>query len=70
MSIGVNYLYNKGYRSIALMNGPSGGTEPDTISSERLIGYLTAIHRHGLQFDESLVYEAADYDSDSGMPWV
>lgn len=67
MSIGVNYLYNKGYRTIALMNGPSGGPEPNMISSERLIGYLTAVHRHGLQFDESLVYEAADYDSDSGM---
>lgn len=67
MAIGVNYLFNKGYRSIALMNGPSGGNEPDIIPAERLIGYLTALHRHGLPFDESLVFETPDYDSDSGI---
>jgi len=67
MSIGVNYLYNKGYRHIALMNGPTAVKERGTVASERLIGYLTALHRFGLPFDESLVYEAPDYDSDSGI---
>lgn len=68
MSIGLNYLYNRGYRTIGLMNGPSSGTnEPTRIPSERLIGYLSAIHRLGLTFEESLVYEAADYDTNSGI---
>lgn len=67
MSIGVNYLYNKGYRNIALMNGPTGSTEPGSVPSERLIGYLMALHRLGLAFDESLVYETSDYDTDSGI---
>lgn len=66
MAMGVNYLAGKGFKTIALMNGPSGGTEPVSIPSERLVGYLTAMHRNGLAFDESLVYETADYDSDSG----
>jgi LacI family transcriptional regulator len=66
MTMGVNYLVGKGYKTIALMNGPSGGSEPFSIPSERLVGYLTAMHRNGLPFDESLVYETADYDSDSG----
>lgn len=67
MSIGVNYLYNKGYRRIGLMNGPTGGSEPGSVPSERLIGYLMALHRLGLPFDESLVYETPDYDTDSGI---
>lgn len=67
MNIGLHYLYNKGYREIALMNGPSGGGEPGSVPSERLIGYLTTLHRLGLPFDESLVFETADYDTDSGI---
>ena len=70
MSIGLNYLYNRGYRTIGLMNGPSSGTsstEPSRIPSERLIGYLSGMHRLGLTFEESLVYETSDYDSNSGV---
>jgi LacI family transcriptional regulator len=66
MAIGINYLYNKGYRSIGLLNGPTGGNEPGSVPSERLIGYLMALHRLGLEFDESLVFETSDYDADSG----
>jgi LacI family transcriptional regulator len=66
MGIGMNYLYNKGYRTIGLMNGPSNRKEFGTIVAERLIGYLKASHRLGLQFDESLVYETANFDTDSG----
>jgi len=67
MAIGINYLYNKGYRSIGLLNGPTGGNEPGSVPSERLIGYLMALHRLGLEFDESLVFETSDYDTDSGI---
>lgn len=67
MSIGLNYLYNKGYRRIGLLNGPSGGNEPGSVPSERLIGYLMTLHRLGLEFDESLVFETSDYDTDSGI---
>ncbi|HOC30044.1 MAG TPA: LacI family DNA-binding transcriptional regulator [Treponemataceae bacterium] len=67
ISIGMNYLYGRGYRRIALMNGPSGGSEPGSIPGERLIAYLSSLHRLGLPFDESLIYEAPDYDSDSGI---
>jgi LacI family transcriptional regulator len=66
MAIGMNYLYNKGYRRIGLMNGPSGGNEPGSVPSERLIGYLMSLHRLGLEFDESLVFETSNYDPDSG----
>ncbi len=67
MAIGINHLYNKGYRSIGLLNGPTGGNEPGSVPSERLIGYLMAIHRLGLDFDESLVFETSNYDTDSGI---
>ncbi len=67
MSIGINYLFSKGCREIALLNGPSSGNEPGTVPSERIIGYLTAIKRLGLPFDESLVFETADYEAASGI---
>ncbi len=67
MTIGLNYLYSKGYRNIALMNGPSGGAEPGSVPSERLIGYIVALQRLGLPFDESLVFETSDYDTASGI---
>ena len=67
MAIGMNYLYGKGYRDIALLNGPSSGAEPGSVPGERIIGYLTAIRRLKLHFDESLVYETSDYDTDSGF---
>jgi len=67
MSIGLNYLYSKGYRNIALMNGPSGGSEPGSVPSERLLGYIVALQRLGLPFDESLVFETSDYDTASGF---
>lgn len=67
MSIGMNYLFSKGYRTIGLLNGPSTGSEPGTIPSERIIGYLTTLKRLGIPFDESLVYETQDYDTASGI---
>lgn len=67
VAIAVNYLYSKGYKQIALMNGPSGSTEAGKIPSERLIGYLTALQRLGLPFDESLVFETSNYDASSGV---
>ncbi|HOT61398.1 MAG TPA: substrate-binding domain-containing protein [Treponemataceae bacterium] len=67
MSIGVSYLARSGRRSIALMNGPTGGAEPGSVPAERLIGYLTALQRCGIPFDESLVFETPDYDSASGL---
>lgn len=67
MSIGINYLVSQGYRRIALMNGPSTGEEPGGIASERLIGYLTALQRRGLPFDESLVFESRNYDIEAGF---
>jgi LacI family transcriptional regulator len=67
MAIGMNYLYSKGYREIALMNGPFGGTEPGPVPAERIIGYLTAMRRLGLGFDESLVYETSGYDTANGI---
>lgn len=67
MSIAVNYLCNKGCNRIALMNGPSSGGEPGSVPSERLLGYVSAMQRVGLPFDESLVYETQNYDGNSGI---
>jgi len=67
MSIGINYLAGRGYRRIALMNGPSTGAEPGGVASERLIGYLTSLQRCGLPFDENLVFESRNYDIDAGF---
>lgn len=66
MSIGVNYLASQGHRRIALMNGPTTGIEPGGVASERLIGYVTALQRKGLPFDESLVIESRNYDIEAG----
>jgi LacI family transcriptional regulator len=66
MAIGVNYLFGKGLRRIALVNGPTLGMDPGSGPSERLIGYLSAIQRKGLRFDESLVFEAPNFDADGG----
>jgi LacI family transcriptional regulator len=66
MAIAINYLYGRGHRRIALINGPTEGRRPETVASARLIGYLTSMHRLGLKFDESLVYEAANYDAEAG----
>lgn len=66
MSIGINYLAGRGYRRIALMNGPTNVSEPGSVASERLIGYLTSLQRMGLTFDEKLVFESRNYDIDAG----
>ena len=66
MAIAINYLYGRGYRRIGLINGPTEGRRPETVASARLIGYLTSMHRLGLSFDDSLVYEAPSYDADAG----
>ena len=66
MSIAVNYLFQKGYRRIALVNGPTGGKEPGSVPSERLMGYVTALHRVGIELDESLVFEASNYEMEEG----
>ncbi len=67
MSIGINYLVGQGYRRIALMNGPSTGPEAGSVASERLIGYLTALQRRGIPFDETLVFESRNYDIEAGF---
>ena len=66
MSIAINYLYGRGFRRIALINGPTEGRRIETVASERLIGYLTSMHRLGLSFDDALVFEAPNYDADAG----
>ncbi len=67
MSIGINYLAGQGHGRIAMMNGPTTGTEPSAVASERLIGYLTALQRRALPFDETLVFESRNYDTDAGF---
>lgn len=67
MSIGINYLVSQGHRRIALMNGPSTGPEAGGVASERLIGYLTALQRRGVPFDETLVFESRNYDIEAGF---
>lgn len=67
MSIAVNYLFNKGCKRIALMNGPTVGLEPGSVPSERLIGYVSAMQRVDLPFDESLIYETQNYQGNSGI---
>lgn len=66
MSIAINYLYGRGCRRIGCINGPSEGNRPETVASARLLGYLTSMHRLGLPFDESLVFEAANFDAEAG----
>ncbi len=65
-SIGINYLVRKGYRRIALVNGPTTGPETGLVPAERLMGYISAMQRAGLHFDDSLIVETADYEVDSG----
>ncbi len=66
MSIAINYLFRAGHRRIGLINGPTTGREPGAVPSERLMGYLTTLQRLGLEFEQSLVYEARDYFSEDG----
>lgn len=67
MSIAVNYLFRAGYRRIGIINGPATGREPGAIASERLVGYVNTLQRLGLEFEESLVYEARDCFSEDGL---
>ncbi|HHU37390.1 MAG TPA: LacI family transcriptional regulator [Treponema sp.] len=66
MAIAVNYLFRAGHRRIALINGTAAGREPGVIASERLMGYVNALQRLGLEFEESLVFEVKDYFSEEG----
>lgn len=67
ISIGMNYLFSKGYRRIGLMNGPTKGSEVGTVPSERLLAYVSSLHRLGLTFDESLIHETKGYDPECGI---
>ncbi len=67
MSIAVNYLYQRGYRRIALLNGPTSGRDKAAVPAERLLGYVNAMQRVGLELDESLVFESADFDTEDGI---
>ncbi|HNQ96967.1 MAG: substrate-binding domain-containing protein [Spirochaetales bacterium] len=67
MSIAVNHLFHKGKQRIALINTPTSGRDSTSVASERLMGYVTALHRNALDFDENLVFEAADWDGNDGI---
>ncbi|ULQ58783.1 substrate-binding domain-containing protein [Brucepastera parasyntrophica] len=67
VSIGMNYLYNKGYKRIGLLNGISSGKNISFIAAERLMGYVQSLDRLGIPFDESLIFETASFDMDGGM---
>ena len=58
----VDHLTQLGHRRIAHIAGPRS-----TIAGqERLDGYRQGLINAGIEYDESLVIEAAEYDSDSG----
>jgi len=65
-STAVNYLVRKGYRRIALVNGPSDGPVPGLVSAERMMGYISALQRAALHHDDALVFETPDFDPESG----
>lgn len=50
----VGFLLKKGHRIIGMINGP------DTLlaSQERLNGYISAMHKHRLKFDPSLIFSS------------
>lgn len=66
MAIAVNYLFRAGHRRIGLLNGPTSGREPGVVAAERLMGYVNTLQRLGIEFEESLVFEAKDYYSEGG----
>ncbi len=65
-STAVNYLVRKGYRRIALVNGPSEGPEPGLVPAERMMGYISAMQRAALHHEDALVFETPDFDPESG----
>ena len=50
------HLINNGYKNIACLTGPKGVSSSD----DRLEGYKAALNLHGIDYDESLIYEG-DY---------
>ena len=56
----INWLFNKGYRRIAFINGP----DKIQASKERLKGFMKAVSKHKLKIDMSLV-EKTDFSKES-----
>lgn len=56
----INWLFNKGFRRIAFINGP----DKIQASKERLKGFMEAISKHKLKIDMSLV-EKTDFTKES-----
>lgn len=67
VAIAVNYLFQQGRKRIALINGSAKGIEPSAVSAERLLGYITAMQRLGVELDESLVFETSQMGSEGGI---
>lgn len=57
----IEYLINLGYLKIAFINGPSSSHT----SFDKMQGYLSALQKHGIEFDEKLV-ETGDFSAQSG----
>lgn len=61
----VNHLVSLGHRSIGMINGHRGAW----VSQQRLQGYLEGMRAHGLEVDESFVFEG-DFSKASGRRGV
>jgi LacI family transcriptional regulator len=57
----VDYLISLGHRRIGFINGP-GSTQT---SFDKMQGYLSALHKHHIELDESLI-ESGDFSAQSG----
>ena len=53
--LATEYLIKSGHRRIAMINGPLHISS----AQERLLGYRNALHRYGIEYDESLVINDA-----------
>ncbi len=58
----VEYLIGLGYSKIGFINGPLS----TQTSFDKMQGYLSALQKHGIEFDKSLV-EAGDFSAESGF---
>ena len=60
-ALAVNHLVELGHRRIGFVNGHKEAY----ISQERLAGYFSALHMHGIEFDYSLCFDG-DFSMESG----